>query len=221
MRADEPAMLRCAGTRVPSQGNAMSKRFATPYALVIAVAALGAFAPRAQAQVEPGNWTPYSPTFVVQERGCGQVSNLTFTLTCTDNVEEHRAERRYATYTTGTSQFEGYVKLVSLGGTRVNIKQTFSETQPGPIFGLAVERGGRVYVVGGTTVGSGFVVGSTMRVNTINEIGKTHRLYLNGSLVHTRDSAVGRYYDKLGTYRTRSGNGPITVTWSNLRFWKR
>jgi hypothetical protein len=36
----------------------------------------------ASAEVEPGGWTSYSPGFKVQERGCGDVSDLTFKLTC-------------------------------------------------------------------------------------------------------------------------------------------
>ncbi|MEU5341331.1 hypothetical protein AB0H18_10935 [Streptomyces sp. NPDC020766] len=98
--------------------------------------------PNAVAEVEPGGWTSVSPTFTVQERGCGQVDGLTFQLTCSTASGDQRAERRYATYTGGTRQFEGYFRISSLSGTRISLKQTFNDSAPGPYFMLAVERGG-------------------------------------------------------------------------------
>ncbi|MHA5052433.1 hypothetical protein [Streptomyces sp. SD15] len=71
-------------------------------------------APGAFAEVEPGGWTSVSPTYTVQERGCGQVDGLTFTLTCSTASGDQRAERRYATYTGGTRQFEGYFRVAGL-----------------------------------------------------------------------------------------------------------
>ena len=59
----------------------------------------------ANAQVEGSGWTSYSPSFTVQQVGCGSVSNLTFTLSCSSASGEQRAERRYVTYTSGTRQF--------------------------------------------------------------------------------------------------------------------
>ncbi|MEV3860981.1 hypothetical protein AB0J38_42560 [Streptomyces sp. NPDC050095] len=180
-------------------------------------------APYAHAEVEPGGWTSDSPTYTTQERGCGDVNGLTFTLSCSDGSGEQRAERRYATYTGGTHQFEGYFKINSMGGSRLSLKQTFRDTSgnQGPFFLLAVERGGRLYSVeGGATVDSGAAtVGATVRVNTVNQVGGTHRTYINGSLRNTVASASGSYYDKFGAYRTSSGAGPISVTWSNVKFW--
>ena len=174
----------------------------------------------AQAQVGGGSWTPYSPTFTVQERGCGEVDNLIFRLTCSTDSGDQRAERRYATYSSGIRQFEGFVKVVSLGGTRISLKQTFHDNV-GAYFMLAVERGGRLYAVhGGTTIDSA-PVGVKVRVNTIHEIGNNHRTYINGSLKHTVSSPSGGFYDKIGAYRTASGQGPATVEWSGLRFWRR
>ncbi|MCX4552873.1 hypothetical protein [Streptomyces sp. NBC_01500] len=171
-----------------------------------------------------GGWTAQSPSFTVQERGCGQVDGLTFTLTCGDTSGEQRGERRYATYTGGTHQFEGYFRISSMGGSRISLKQTFRDTSgnQGPYFLMAVENGGRLYSVeGGTTLSDAGTVGATVRVNTVNEVGKTHRTYINGSLVNTVASPSGSYYDKIGAYRTSSGNGPITVTWSNVKFWSK
>src|SRR5882757_11409022 len=100
-------------------------------------------APSAYAQVEPGGWTATSPTYTVQQVGCGSVSGLTFTLSCSTASGEQRAERRYTTYTGGTHQFEGSFRITSMGGSRISLKQTFGDG--GPYFLLAVERGGRMY----------------------------------------------------------------------------
>lgn len=192
-------------------------------ASVVTAAALAlAPAPSAAAEVEPGGWTSYSPGFSVQERGCGDVNDLTFTLTCSTADGDQRAERRYTTYTGGSRQFEGYFRITSQTGTRISLKQTFHETGSGPYFMLAVERGGRLYAVhGGTTLATGATVGTTVRVNTVHDVGGTHRTYINGSLKHTVSSATGGFYDKFGAYRTNSGAGPISVVWSGIRFWRK
>ncbi|MGX1881685.1 hypothetical protein [Streptomyces sp. NPDC055287] len=179
-------------------------------------------APGAHAEVEPGGWTSVSPAFNVQERGCGRVDNLTFTLTCSTASGDQRAERRYATYTGGTRQFEGYFRISSMGGTRISLKQTFNDSAPGPYFMLAAERGGRLYAVhGGATLSNAGTVGANVRVNTVHQVGNEHRTYINGSLKHTYSSPGGSFYDKFGAYRTSSGNGPATVVWSNVKFWRK
>ncbi|MGV9242019.1 hypothetical protein [Streptomyces nigra] len=179
-------------------------------------------APPAAAEVEPGGWQSVSPTFTEQERGCGQIDGLTFRLTCSTASGDQRAERRYATYTGGTRQFEGYFRITGLNGTRISLKQTFYESASGPYFMLAVERGGRLYAVhGGTTLSNAGTVGATVRVNTVHQVGSQHRTYINGSLKHTYASPGGSFYDKFGAYRTNSGNGTATVEWSNIRFWRK
>jgi len=118
---------------------------------------------QANAQVEGSGWTSYSPTFNVQQVGCGSVNNLTFTLSCSSSSGEQRAERRYVTYTSGTRQFEGSFRITSMGGSRISLKQTFGSG--GPFFLLAVERGGRLYSVeGGATVATGATVGPVIAV---------------------------------------------------------
>ena len=188
---------------------------------VLAVAGLTVTAPNAFAEVEPGGWTSYSPTFTVQERGCGQVNNLTFQLTCSTGSGDQRAERRYATYSSGSRQFEGYFRITSMAGTRISLKQTFNESGSGPFFMLAVERGGRLYRVGGDTIQNGATIGTTVRVNTVHVVGSAHRTYINGSQRHSMSSPGGSFYDKFGSYRTDSGAGPITTQWSDVRFWRK
>jgi len=192
--------------------------------VVVAVAAgLAILAPAANAQVGTGPWTPESPGYSEQERGCGQISGLTFQLTCSTGSGEQRAERRYTTYSGGTHQFEGSFKITGMTGSRISLKQTFRDgSNAGPYFMLAVEKGGRMYAVeGGATLGSGATVGTSVRVNTINQVGSSHKVYLNGSLKQTISSASGSYYDKFGSYRTSSGAGPITVQWSGVKFWRK
>ncbi|MBP2478001.1 hypothetical protein JOF53_006873 [Crossiella equi] len=186
------------------------------------LAGLVVTAPAAQAQVEGGGWTSYSPGFTEQERGCGQINGLTFTLTCSTASGDQRAERRYNTHGGGTYQFEGSFRVQSMGGTRISLKQTFNESAAGPFFMLAVERGGRLYAVhGGATVGSEGTTGATVRVNTVHQVGSQHRTYINGSLRHSYSSPSGSFYDKFGAYRTSSGQGPATVVWSGVRFWRK
>ncbi|GAB2848968.1 hypothetical protein [Lentzea nigeriaca] len=200
----------------------MSKRLRIAAGLALATGLLAAGSP-ALAQVESGPWTSYSPSFSVQQRGCGTVSDLTFRLTCSTASGDQRAERRYATYTGGTRQFEGSFRITSLGGSRISLKQTFKDDPgAGPYFMLAVERGGRLYAVhGGDTIATGATVGTTVRVNTVHVVGSTHRTYINGSQKHSVSSSGGNFYDKFGAYRTASGQGPATVVWSNIRFWRK
>jgi hypothetical protein len=177
----------------------------------------------ALAQVGTGPWTSHSPSFSVQERGCGDVADLTFRLTCSTASGDQRAERRYATYTSGTRQFQGSFRISSLGGTRISLKQTFRHNS-GAGFMLAVERGGRLYRVGGETIASGATVGTTVRVNTVHNVGsRNHQCYINGSQRHSYSLSANTdgFYDKLGAYRTSSGNGPATVVWSGIRFWRK
>jgi hypothetical protein len=172
----------------------------------------------ARAEVEPGGWTEYSPSFRLQERGCGTIDGLTFRLTCSTGSGDQRAERRYDTYSSGTRQFEGHFRITSMGGTRISLKQTFRN---GAYFMLAVERGGRLYRVGSSTIATGATVGTTVRVNTVHVVGSRHRTYINGSLRNDISSQGGSFYDKFGAYRTGSGNGPVTVVWSGIRFWRK
>jgi hypothetical protein len=182
---------------------------------------LAIFTPVADAQVGTGPWISDSPGYSEQERGCGDVSGLTFKLTCSTASGDQRAERRYTTYSGGTHQFEGSFKITSMTGSRISLKQTFRDgSSAGPYFLLAVEKGGRMYAVeGGATLGSGATVGTSVRVNTINQVGNSHKVYINGSLKQTISSPGGSYYDKFGSYRTSSGAGPITVQWSGIKFW--
>ncbi|HEY4460388.1 MAG TPA: hypothetical protein VGN81_39120 [Pseudonocardiaceae bacterium] len=175
--------------------------------------------PSAFAQVTPDAWIQYSPSYKVQQEGCGKVDNLTFQLTCSKTSGKDRAERRYDDYSSGGHKFEGTFKITSMSGTRVCLKQTFDD-KVGPYFMLAVENGGRLYAVeDGKTISTGATVGTPITVDTIHQVGKTIQVYINGSLKYTGSSKSGSFYDKFGAYRTDSGKGQITVQWSNLTFY--
>ncbi|MFD7551023.1 hypothetical protein [Streptomyces sp. NPDC059816] len=192
-----------------------------------AICGLVLLAPPAAAEVEPGGWNPIVPvpTPSLQERGCGVITGNVFELTCSTASGDQRAEYRYPTYTDVTRQFEGRFRVESMGGTRISLKQTFRDgTGAGAYYMLAVENGGRLYSVhGGTTLGYEGTVGATVRVNTVHEVGVSHRTYINGSRVLAADvpSTSGSYYDKLGAYRTSSGNGPVKVTWGGVKMWQK
>src|SRR3712207_1246394 len=157
--------------------------------------------PGARADVEPGGWTSHSPSFTEAERGCGQINGLTFRIPCTSTSGYQRAERWYATYNSGTRQFEGYFRIISMGGSRISLKQTFNNPSSA-YFMLAVEKGGRLYAVGGSTIASGATVGTRVRVNTVHQVGREPRTYINGTRRHTMGSPSGRFHDKFGAYRT-------------------
>ncbi|PYX93716.1 MAG: hypothetical protein DMG67_03515 [Acidobacteria bacterium] len=175
------------------------------HALVVVVLVC-LFAVEANAQIGTG-WTAYSPSFSLQIRGCGASSGL--------------AERRYANMTSAQSQFQGTVTVNSLGGDRINLKQTFQDNI-GPWNMIAVKKPGSLYEVeGGNTLAS-YTIGTAVRINTITNTGThTTQVYINGSLKETKTGGQGSLYDKFGTYRTSSGKGPVTATWSSIKFWKK
>ena len=176
----------------------------------------------AQAQEGGYTWTATSPSFNLQQKGCGTMSNLTFRLSCGSSSGEQRAERRYATALVGNAPVPGLVPDHEHPAAAGSAEHP-SRHEIGAYFMLAVERGGRLYVVhGGKTLATGATVGTSVRVNTIHQVGNNHRVYINGSLRRdTVESPGGTFYDKLGAYRTNSGQGPITVEWSGIRFWRR
>jgi hypothetical protein len=189
---------------------------ATLLGLTLAAAPAVSAAPAAPAIT----WIQYSPSYTVQQEGCGSVSGSTFKLTCSNSGSGYdRAERRYVDYSSGSHRFDGTFKITSMGGSRISLKQTFHD-KVGPYFLLAVESGGRLYSVeGGATISSGATVGTSVNVETIQTVGSQEQVYINGSLDYTTSSPSGSFYDKFGAYRTSSGSGPITVQWSNLAFY--
>src|SRR6202042_682485 len=117
------------------------------FSKVLAVALIGGLAMVAQAQVANGPWSSWSPGYSTQVEGCGANSGSTFQITCSKSGSQYdRAERRYDDFTTGSKQFQGTVKVNSLGGDRICLQQTF-EDGVGPWSMIAVSKSGTLYQV--------------------------------------------------------------------------
>lgn len=170
----------------------------------------------AQAQIGSG-WTSTSLSYRTHiSSGCS-ISGNTYTI----DGGSGRAERRYPSFSSGERQFQGNVRVVSLGGDRVSLKQTYSESA-GVKNMIAVAKPGRLYEVnGGDTIAS-YSIGSTVRVNTIASANNgTVNVYINGSRTHSRSGLADPVYDKVGCYATASGRGPATVSWTSIAFWRK
>src|SRR4029450_1944241 len=113
-------------------------------------------------------------------------------------------------YTSGMHQFEGEVRVLSLPGTNVSLKQTFMPNN-GAFLMLGGSTGGRLYSVGDNAELATGIVGRWVRINTIHNVSAgTHEIYADGMLKYTKTG--GRqvaWHDKYGTYRLGSGHGPI------------
>jgi hypothetical protein len=174
----------------------------------------------ASAQIGSG-WNSISESFKIQVSGSGSVSGDTFKLTSTSSSTKDRAEREYSTWSSGMHQFQGDVKVTSLSGDRICLKQTFQK-DAGPWNMIAVSRGGYLYEVSNGNHLASYAVNTTARINTILDASHgTVQVYINGSLKETLTGGSAPYYDKCGTYRTDSGTAPITATWSNVKFWQK
>jgi len=187
---------------------------------MIAIAAFACLvAVNANAQIGSG-WTPYSPSVTLQTRGCGAAHGLTFTLNCAATSGDNRAELRYGDITSAQNQFEGTVVVNSMAGDRISLKQVHPLT--GGWVLIALKKPGLLYDVHSGSTLANYTIGTPVRINTIvNTKARTCQIYINGSLVITDTNGVPPLYDKLGVYRTSSGKGPVSATWSNIRFWKK
>jgi hypothetical protein len=190
---------------------------------LVAFTLLAGLSISARGQVGSG-WSSWSPSFSTQEVGSGDVSGDTFKLTSSSDSGEHRAERRYQTTTSGQSQFQGTLKVVSMSGDRISVAQCFKYSPGGTANSiLGYKKPGTLYQVrhGQYDLGS-LAIGATIRVNTvINTSNGYCDIYLNGSKKDSVSEGSGDYYHKLGAYRTSSGRGPITVQWTSARFWRK
>jgi hypothetical protein len=176
------------------------------------------FAVSANAQIGTG-WTPYSPSVTTQIRGCGAKSGMVFRLTCAATSGDNRAELRYGNIT-GQNQFQGTVVVNSMPGDRISLKQVHPLT--GGWVMIALKKPGILYSVNNQATLATYTIGTPVRINTItNAKTGTCQIYINGGLRQTLTGGVNPLYDKLGVYRTSTGKGPITATWSNIAFWRK
>ena len=163
----------------------------------------------ARAQVANGPWSSWSPTYNVQLKGSGWNSGSTFGISNSSTGTEERAERRYQTFSSGSKQFEGYVKVDSLGGDRICLKQTFQDGV-GPWNMIAVKKPGSLYEVeGGATLAS-YSIGTTVRINTVTYTGSDHvAVYVNGSMKEDVTGGAGSINSHVCTARADSGLDPV------------
>jgi hypothetical protein len=172
----------------------------------------------AHAQIGSG-WTSTSVSFVVQTSAGCSVSGNVFKV---PSGTSGRAERRYATNTNTQRQFQGTVVVNSLGGDRINIKQTFDQSN-GPYQLVAVSKASKeLYETEGGQKLASYTVGTSVRINTIitRSSGEV-QVYINGSLAETKTGGSVNLYDKCGAYISGSGSGPCTTTWTGVAFWKK
>src|SRR5688572_8745325 len=179
------------------------------FTLLLAAAAvvpLAAAVEPAWGQVGTG-WTAYTPPTRVQTRGCASHNQSggveTFSLSCDATAGDNRAEQRIENdYSSGTRQFEGEVRVVSLGGSNVSLKQTFMP-QNGAFLMIAVATGGRLYSVGDNGELAAGIIGRWVRINTVHDVAAgTHKMFIDGVLRVTKSGARQvPWHDKYGTYR--------------------
>lgn len=118
-------------------------------------------------------------------------------------------------------QFQGTLTVKSLGGDGICVQQTFRDGV-GAYSMIVVRKGGVIKEHGsGQTLGS-YTIGTGVRINAVADAntGKVDN-YVNGSLKNTKTGGSAPYYFKCGTYRTASGYGPATVTWTSLSFYQK
>lgn len=179
-----------------------------------------------RAQIGEG-WTPIHPNQSLQIRGAGAHHAAggveVFSITNAVRVGDQRAEQRiWNDYSSGTHQFEGYVKVVRLDGTFITLKQTF-QSGTGAWFLCTVDprANGTLRDHSRGTLLATNVFGRLVRINTIHDAdAHLFYVYVDGQLRETRISEPGvAYNDKYGTYRAVSGGGPIVAEWSGIRLW--
>jgi hypothetical protein len=185
-----------------------------------------------RAQIGTG-WTPSAETYVIQtSTGCTATplpSGIGGVFTLPSGTTG-RAEFRFNNLpTTGTEQFQGDMTFNSLGGDKVNVKQTFGPAPSTPWNMIAVKKSGsgaEFYEVQNSNAFSyPYTIGTTARINTIyNPNGggsgaATVDVYINGAHEEQVGNGTPPDYNKVGAYMTSSGSGPATVTWQNVVFW--
>ncbi len=189
----------------------------------VALAILCGFFVSAHAQIGSG-WTSTTESYVIQtSSGCTATPNSSGGGTFTVPSGSGRAEFRFQNLSsTVTEQFQGDVTVNSLGGDRINIKQTFgpAPSTPWNIIAVTKANGGELIEIEGGAVLAPYTVGTTARINTIyNPIAQTVDVYINGAHVEQKTGHTGPNYNKIGAYVSASGTGPATVTWQNILFW--
>jgi hypothetical protein len=208
----------------------MSSTFARTSVRVVpavATAAVFGFATVCAAQIGSG-WSTDSASHSLQKVGDVSYSNSsgveTFRL---NTADASRCEIKVNnSYSSGSHQFEGYVKVSGTPRSSGNSVQQILEatTGVGDVSQVRFYSGssGTLKVLqSGVTLATG-VTGVYQRVNCIHyrSTGKIE-LWLNGSKKSTHDDVgAGTYYFKYGMYIAGSGGKPQSQ-WKSIKVWKK
>jgi len=138
-----------------------------------------------------------------------------------DNRSNRSEIRMQDDYSTGSRQFQGYVKF-SAPLNDESLAQIFGNSGSGATLTMMrgfSSSGGSIHVTGHSTIATG-VYGKEVRINTIHTQNKSVQYYVNGALKDTvtdSDTAATNYhkYGCYGTLRT----GTATVYWRQARFY--
>jgi hypothetical protein len=169
----------------------------------------------ARAQIGCG-WTAAPQTYVVQSSaGCTATPNNsgggTFTV-----PSRGRAQFKYLLPTNTSIEFQGDLTVQGFGTPTVAVLQLYQSSISAV---LTIEDTNGELVDAQTNTILAQFSGATAQINLIiNPAAQTAAVYVNGSLEETRTVPVGQYLTA-GAYASLSGSGPVTVTWTNVKFW--
>jgi hypothetical protein len=191
------------------------------------VAAIASLATLTQAQIGSG-WSTDSASHSLQKVGNVFYSNSSGveTFRLEDSTASRSEIKINNTYTSGSHEFEGYVKCSGSARSSGNSVQQILEatTGVGDVNQVRMydSSGGTLKVLQtGITLGTG-VYGVYERINVIHyrSTGKMET-WFNGSKKSTGDDVgSGSYYFKYGVYIAGSSGKPQTQ-WKSIRVWKK
>ena len=174
-------------------------------------------------------WSATTESYSVQtSAGCKVTANTSGGGTFTLPSGRGRAEFRFKNLVkTKTEQFEGFVTVNQYPPTarEVSVKQLHGLENPWSIVEVTPAPGGGLQLLelenNAAVLSPTILLGTTYQVNTIyNPTAKTYDVYINRSWVEELSTkSSDTFYNKIGAYTIDSGNGPATVTWTNVAFW--
>lgn len=183
----------------------------------------------AQAQIGTG-WTADNETYTAQTSAGTSITSIKggyeFKIPTVQGL--CRAEMCGSDLPTDkNNQWQGTGTLVSFpsGSNKICCHQVFGDTDP-TVPDLIIDE-----ATGGSTgvelmsleqsdmFLASIKVGVSFQLNTIYVPGKTIYMYVNGSQVGTKTPNPGTHYNKFGQYVSKSGAGPSTFEWVDIKSW--
>lgn len=172
-------------------------------------------------------WVSTTESYYVQtSSGCTAVPNSSGGGTFSVPAGHGRAEFRFQNLSKSkTEQFEGTFTVNDFPSTSsdVSVKQIHGLNAAWSIVEATHASGGGLELIElehSSAVLCPIQLGTAYQMNTIfNPIADTYDVYINGAWVEQMSKYSDTFYNKTGAYVTLSGNGPATVTWTNIKFW--